>query len=137
MAVEPSIMLALRGHLVAFAQPLSIPISFTNKAFTPPADGKYLRETFMPNGANRRFLGSDDPHRFIGLYQIDVMWPHGAGETDPLMLAGDIGDHFAVDLQLVSGAVTTRITKRPDVAMSLIEESRTMIPVSVQWESWT
>jgi hypothetical protein len=136
MAVEAEILLALRNHLVAFAQARSLPIAFTNKSLTPPADEKYLRETYLPNGIASRLIQASR-QRLQGLYQIDLMWPQDAGETAAQTLAGDIAEHFNGDDFLVNGATSVRVTERPTLAGLLIEDTRAMLPVTVKWESWT
>lgn len=135
-AVEASILVALRTHLIAFAQPRAIPIAFTNKTFSPPADGKYLRETFIPNGVAGRLISASS-QRLQGLYQIDLMWPQAAGETAARTLASEIADHFTGDEHLVSGDAAVRITERPSLAALMIEDSRAMLPITVRWEAWT
>lgn len=135
-AVETNILLALRSHLIAFARDRSLPIAFTNKAFSAPGDGRYLRESFIPNTVTRRFLGSAEPQRHQGIYQIDVMWPQGDGETVAREIAGAVSDHFATDLRLTSGGVSVIIPKRPEVGGMIIDEARTMIPTTVVWDCW-
>jgi hypothetical protein len=135
MAIETEIMLALRARLVSFAQAQSLPIAFTNKSFKTPKGGKFLRETFVPNIIDRQYLASDAPQWHRGLYQVDVMWPHDDGETAAREVAGDMAAHFATDLKLTSGTTTVRITQRPEVAGMLVDETQTMIPVTIRWEA--
>jgi hypothetical protein len=135
MAVEASILEALRSHLVAFAKPREILVAFTNINFTPPSGKTYLRESFIPNATNRLYLRSDEPHRFFGVYQVDVIAGSNSGVTAPLILAGQIADHFAVDMALASDGITTRISKRPDVIGLMVEPDRAIAPVSIEWET--
>jgi hypothetical protein len=136
MAIEIDILTALRSRLITFAQTQSLPIAFTNRAFSTQAPGKYLRETFIPNIVSRPFIGSTAPQRHQGLYQVDLMWPRDKGETEARTLAGELADHFPTDFRLTSGTTSVRITRRPDVAGMLIEDTRTMIPVTISWESY-
>jgi hypothetical protein len=136
MAIEAEIMLALRNRLVAFAQPRTLPIAFNNKSFTPPAARKYLRETFLPNGIASRLLKADR-QRLQGLYQIDVIWPSGDGETAALTIASDLAAHFTSDEPLINGAAAVFLTERPALAGLMVEDSQAMIPVTIPWSCWT
>ncbi|MDY8108256.1 phage tail terminator-like protein [Fulvimarina sp. 2208YS6-2-32] len=132
---EPAILRALRSHLIDFARHRTLPIAFTNRQFTAPS-GVYLRETLIPNQTGRLFVASDGPHRHMGLYQVDVFAPENTGETDHVALAGEIADHFAVDLRLTDGGVRTRITKRPSVGPTLVDGALAMIPTTIEWETF-
>lgn len=135
---ETKIMRALLDHMEEFATDL--PISWPGVAFTPPSDSNgplpYLAITFIPNGAERRFIGSTDPHRFIGMLQVSVFWPKNKGEVAPRNVAGAVADHYPADMRLVNGSVTVRITNRPDVAPMLVEDARIQIPVSIEFEAY-
>lgn len=133
MASEPDILLALRNRLVAFAQPRSLPIAFTNKNFSAPATGKYLRETFLPNGTLRPEVADDSTPVWQGLYQIDVFWPQNGGETEPLALAAAIADHFSPATRLQGTGVTVRIPSRPSTSPLMVTDTRAMIATTVQW----
>lgn len=136
MAVEAEILKALRSRLIAFAQPKVLPIAFTNRPFTAPAGGQYLRESWIPNRTRRMGVSSDDAHNHIGLYQIDAVAQSNSGETSLLELAASIADHFAVDLDLTSGGITARVTKRPDIGPTMVDEPVAMIPVTVHWQAF-
>lgn len=133
MATEAEIMLALRAHLVAFAQPRGLPIAFTNKNFTPPATSKYMRETFLPNGTMRPEIADDSLPVWQGIYQIDVFWPSNGGETEPLNLAGAIADHFSPATRLRAAGLTVRIQSRPSTSPLMVTDARSMIATTVSW----
>ncbi|GGE18152.1 hypothetical protein GCM10011390_41680 [Aureimonas endophytica] len=136
MTIEADILQALRSHLIAFAQARSLPIAFTNTDFSPPPDGKYLRETFLPNGVASRLIRAQS-QRLQGLYQIDVMWPLSSGQTAAMTLAGDLASHFDGDDRRTYASASVRVTERPAVAGLMIEDSRAMLPVSISWEAFS
>lgn len=133
-AIEASILVALRSHLIAFAEPRAIPIAFTNKTFTPPADGKFLRESFIPNGTFRPEISDESRPVWRGLYQVDVMWPQNSGETAARTLAADIATHFAPANRLVADTSIVRVTRWPEVAGLMIDDTRAMIPITIDWQ---
>lgn len=133
-STESKIMAALFARAATLAP--ALPIAWPNLSFTKPADGKYLRVSFIPNTADRIFIGSTDPHRFLGMLQVDVMWPLGQGQTEPLERAGAVAEHFPADLRLTSDGVAVRVRKHPDVGPLLVEDAGVMVPVTIEYEAW-
>ena len=125
-------MAALFGRIATL--PLGLPIAWPNVKFTPPATGRYLRVQFVPNVVNRRLIGSNDPHQYLGLLQVSVYDRINVGETWGRRTAGRVADHFPADLRL--GAIGVRITERPTVADMITEDDRVQIPVMIEWECW-
>lgn len=131
---EAQIMEALFARVGSLAFVPALPIAWPNLNFTPPSSQKFLRVVFVPNIANRLFIGSADPHQHLGLLQISVHWPKNQGETDPRDIAGKVAAHFPADLRLA--ALGIRITKKPDVADLIVEDARVQIPITIEWECW-
>jgi hypothetical protein len=136
VTAEAKIMEALFGRLAALVLTPVLPIAWPNLTLTPPTTGKFLRVQFIPNIANRVFIGSDEPHQLMGLFQVSVCWPLNAGEGAPRDIAGTVAGQFPADLRLDVGGLSVRVTKRPDVDDLLIEDSRVQIPVTIEWECW-
>ena len=134
MAVEASILNAFMHRINDLG--LALPIAWPNVDFTPPADGKYIAVSFMPNTATRVAITSGTPHRRVGLLQLSVFWPRGAGVYDPMAKADEIAAGFPADLILLGAGVRVRITKTPDIAGPLVEDHAVHIPVTVSWESF-
>jgi len=137
VTVEDKIARAIETRLLTLDTDLSISWPGTN--FTPPDVSQgYLAVSFIPNGAQRLFIGSDEPHRFIGMVQVSVFWPKGQGEFAPRAVAGDIVALFPCDLRLTQDDVTVRITKRPDIAGALIpaDQSRSSISITIEFEAF-
>lgn len=135
-SVEGSIELALEGRLQSLVTSPVLPISWTGKPFTAPANGKYIEVIYAPNGANRMFIGSNDPHQHLGVLQVNLHWPHGDFERVPRDVAGAVAAHFPTDLVLTADSVRVRITKRPDVGAALVGKTEITIPVLIEYEAW-
>lgn len=127
-----AIMAALFGQVATI--PLALPVAWPNVNFSMPATGRFLRVQFVPNVTNRRFIGSDDPHQYLGLLQISVYDRLNMGETWVRQAAGQVASRFAADLRL--GEIGVRITKQPSVADMIIEEDRVQVPVMIEWECY-
>lgn len=136
VSTEAKIMTALLARLASFAASPALPVAYPNVSFTSPAGGKYLRVHFIPNVTQRHFIGSGDPHRYIGILQVSVCWSINVGETAPREVAGAIAAHFPCDLKLVADECTVRITKRPDVSDLMVQDTGVLTPVSIEWECW-
>lgn len=134
---EVKIAVALRDRLQSLSLNPSLPIAWQNVAFKPPADGKYLRVQHIPNMVVRQEITSDGPHRYLGLYQVSVHWPHDRGEFEPREIAAAIVAHFPTDLRLIEGGVEVRITKRPEAGDLLVEKRGVQVPVTIEYESYT
>ena len=134
MAAESDIMAALMARVASFVASPALPVAWPNVAFTPPADHRYLRVAFVPNVANRIFIGSDEPHQHLGLLQLSVYWTKGQGEAAPRAVAAALAAHFPCVLKLTSVGVTVHITKRGDVRDLIVEDAAVQIPVMIAWE---
>lgn len=134
--IESKIFTALMKRAQPLTVSLALPVAWPNVSFSPPADNKYLRIQHIPNVTERQEITSDGPHRYLGILQISVFWPQGAGETEPREIAGQIIAHFPADLILVEDDVEVRISKRPEATGLLQEESVSQIAVSVEFESY-
>ncbi len=127
-----AIMAALFGRIAS--APVALPIAWPNVSFAIPATGRFLRVQFVPNVTTRRFIGSDDPHQYLGLLQISVYDRLNVGEAWVRQAAGQVASHFPADLRL--GEIGVRITKRPTVADMITEEDRVQVPVMIEWECY-
>lgn len=134
MSVEADILGALMSRVNSLG--LGVPVAWPGVNFDPPADGKYIAATFIPNGAGRVAISTGTAHRHIGMLQLSVFWPRGAGQVAPLEKASEIVDGFTTDLKLTAGSNTVRITKKPDLAGPLTEPHATHVPVTVSWETF-
>jgi len=135
MAAESDIADALFARL---AQYTAHPIVPPNTDIPKPSDWRYLEPRFVPNVANRMFIGSDDPHQLLGLFQINVHWSKLRGEIEPRLAAEAVAALFPCDLRLPAGDATVRVTKRADIREMIISNDMpdVIVPVIVSWEAY-
>lgn len=135
--VESSIEAALFARvaaLVAVGGPLAgLTVAWPNVTLVPkPAT--YLRVTHVPNRSRRLFLAGSDPHQRIGLLQVDYFGTKNAGAPAATEQAGKIAAHFPADHEMTRDGFKIRVTKAPDVAQALPDDSHWMVPVTVAYE---
>jgi len=134
-SIETQIWLALKGRVQALALSPALPIAWPNEDFTKPITG-YLRVTHVPNVNRRLFIGSSEPHHRIGLLQIDVFAKKNQDASVAAEIAGQVAAWFPTDLRVNYGAVSVRITKAPDVAQAIADDTHWQTPVSVEYETY-
>ena len=127
---------AIKQRLFAQLVGQSLPIAWPNVDFIPPEDQKWLKVDYIPNRVDRLFVGSTEPHQYLGLLQVSVCWPLGAGTDDAGQVAQEIVDLFPVDLKLGTTDPIVRIYERSSVAAVIIGETSIFIPVRVKWETY-
>ncbi|QKV20537.1 DUF4128 domain-containing protein [Oricola thermophila] len=120
-------------HLHALSLTPALPIADPNIDFDPPADGRYLRATFVPNTTDRLFIQSTGLHRYTGLFMVDVFDKPGTGETRARDVAGQVAEHFPCDDRITEEGVTLRIITRPNVGPAIIEDQAIHVPVTVEF----
>lgn len=103
-------------------------------SFTAPLSGRYLRVSHLPNQTQRLFINSATNRR-PGILQISVVVPLNVGASAATRVAGQVAEHFSMDLRMTSGGVSVRITKAPDIAPALKEDAAWIVPVSVSFET--
>lgn len=130
--LETEIEAALYGRLATLTLAPAWPVAWPDKAFTPPANGRYLRVFHLPGAIARQYVGAG-PHQRRGILQVSVVVPIGqeyvARET-----AGLVAAHFPADLKLGSNAIMIRRT--PAVAPRYEDGPSWVIPVSIDYECW-
>ena len=136
--VEGAIEQVLSVRLVSLVLTPAHPIAVPNVNFTKPNDNRYLEAKFVPNGANRVFIGSDEPHRRIGFLQVNVRdgLNKGSRITD---IAGLVAAHFPADLKLTHATgLTVQITAAADVGNMIVEATPpgVLVPILVPFECW-
>jgi len=131
--LETSVWLALKARVQSLVLSPVLPIAWPNEAFTKPLTG-YLRVTWVPNFNRRLFIGSTDPHQRLGLLQIDLFSPKNQNAAIAIEIAGKVVAHFPTDLRLSNGNVSARITKAPDVAQPIPDDTHLQVPVTITYE---
>lgn len=140
-SVESRLASALFAHLNSIILAPQLPIVWPGIVYPPTGQQKapaYIRVHFSPNDPERRFIGSDDPHRFSGFLNLSLCTTLVGGAIGPAETAGMIAEHFEVDDELTFDGLTLRITKRAYVADGYpdAEEQRWRTPIIVPFEAW-
>ncbi len=136
-AVEKRIAEIILGHVEAMhigSPPL--PIANPDVKFVPPADGKYLRVTWLSGTPEQFGLSRSSTVLHYGILQITVCWPAGGGLLDPIGVAGQIVSHFDFGTKLYSAGLNVCINKKPGYASPIIGGSDVNLPVSIPWEAY-
>lgn len=133
---EAIIFEALMARLNTLVLSPVMPIAIPRVPFVPPADRRFLRVQLMPNTTERLFIGSNDPHRHYGIFQVMVVWAADEGDLPSQERAGLVATHFKADTKMVYGDVTVRSMKRPDVAPSYDDGADLLTPVTIEYESF-
>ncbi|WP_024586007.1 DUF4128 domain-containing protein [Aliihoeflea sp. 2WW] len=135
-SIEESIETALFTRANGLAALTGLAISWPNVSFTAPLSGRYLRVSHLPNQTQRLFINSA-AHRRPGILQISVVVPLNVGASAATRMAGQVAEHFPMDLRMTPGGVSVRVTKAPDIAPALKEDAAWIVPVSVSYEALT
>jgi hypothetical protein len=133
--IQSSIEVALFSRVASLTLSPALPVAWPNVSYDPPLTG-YIRVTHIPNIARRLFLGSSDPHQRMGLLQVDVFTPLNKGASAATEIAGKVAEHFACDLKMVSGDVTVRVSKAPDVNQAIADDAYWFVPTTVTYEAY-
>jgi len=67
------------------------PIAWPNLEYLPVVGTTYYRPRYVPVSTNQSSLGSEGKDYTIGIYQIDIVQPSGAGRSNKIDV---IADHF-------------------------------------------
>lgn len=133
--VETKIFEGFAARLAALTLSPVMPVSYPNRSFSPPANGKYLRARHLPNTTTQITLGASGFNRHQGLFQIDVMWPLNAGETEPKEIAGAIIAQFKRGTEFTREGLLIRIPEPPSVAPALIDGVSYMVPITIRYQA--
>lgn len=133
MSAYADIQQALFARVGTLSLSPALPVAWPEVAYTPPADGKYLRVDLFTN--RPRWEGIASGRIDQGLLQITVIWPKGRGIVAPGAIADAIIAHFPLGLQLTHGSASVKITSQPWAASPLSEDRQLSIPVTVPWSA--
>lgn len=130
---DPAVVAAL---LLARCETLNVgtpkmPVSMPDVAFTPPADGRYLRVDLFTNAPFWEGLASGRVDQ--GLLQVTVVWPKGKGLIVQRRAAKEVMDHFAKGLKLFGLATCVTIHREPWAASPIKGDVSTETPVTISW----
>lgn len=128
-AIETKIWLALRKRLEEF--PTSVPIAWPGVAFTPTS--KYVRVGFSIIPPERRLIKAG-PHDRKGVFSLT---PCGVLSTEGeslLELAGQLADHFPVDVPFCYMDACVCVIAEPHVVGGYQDKGFWNVPVTINWQ---
>ena len=108
-------------------------IAFPNVPYEPEAGTTYLRPTFLPAETLQAALGDDGKDITVGIYQVDVFNPAGAGRTS---VPDTIADHFKRGTNLAYNGTTLRV-QSVSILSATIDGSWQIVPVSISFYTYT
>jgi len=132
-SIETQIWLALKGRVQSLVLTPVLAIAWPNEDFIKPITG-YLRVTHVPNVNRRLLIGSTEPHQRIGLLQVDVFAKKNQDASVAAEIAGQVAAWFPTDLRMTYSTVAVRVTKAPDVAQAIADDTHWLVPTSVEYE---
>jgi len=128
--IETRIIEALFTRLKSLIFSPVLPVSWPNKSLTPPTDGKWLRVNDLP--APVRVFGIAEVNEYLGVLQIDVMWPLETGVTAPKEIAGQIINHFSARSRIAGDGLIINVISA-SLGAKIEDLPRVMFPVSINY----
>lgn len=137
MSVRPEAIIfdLLNAHLAGLTLSPALPVSWPLVDFTPPADGWWLAANPGRTATAERWMSNEAPAEHLGLMQVTVIAPFGAGHTPSLEVAGAVAAHFAKGTRLAQGAVSLVIYEHPTVVTPYRDDLSLRTPVIARWRA--
>jgi hypothetical protein len=118
----------------AASQSPPIPISWQNAAFTPPAQARYLRAFLLP--ADTQDYGiADDVKSEIGVFQVSVCVPEGAGANPAEALADAIVALFPRALVMNRSGLDIQVSNTPSASPGTPEPGLYVVPINIRYRA--
>lgn len=109
------------------------PVWNENVRYEQQSTTTYLRAFVLFGDSVQASLGTSGKDRTDGVFQVDVMTPHGVGQTTwPDLIA----DHFKRGTDLTQNSVTLT-TRSVSIAPGFKDDHFYIVPVSVSWYVYT
>ncbi len=137
MSGTTEIRAALIGRLVAASPGAGISsssVAWENKDFNP-ASARWYRVAFLPGEPRAAAIGTDAQNRHVGIFQIDIMSPTGAGDVPAQTEAERIAACYKRGTVLTSSGVSVIIDKAYRMPGDSSDPAWYRIPVRVQWRA--
>jgi len=100
--------------------------------FTPVTGVPYQQTWLLPATPDNPTMG-DDFYREQGIFQITLMYPLQTGTAASAARAQLIRTAFKRGTSMVSGSVTVRIDRTPEVSPGRVDGDRWSIPVKIRY----
>lgn len=123
---------ALNDAAIAVAGTLALPYQVENRKIDPPADHWYLRFTNFRNTTISPNWGEEGAY-FVGIFQIDILFPPDIGSGKALEVADTIVDAFPQGASFVTTGARVSVSAKPSVLSTVTNGHETFIPVSIPY----
>lgn len=131
---ETKVMDALFARLAALTFSPALPVAWPNRAFTPPADRKWLQANEIP-ASTTPFTLYGDASDHVGLMQVDVFRPLNEGIGAAKEIAAAICAHFRPPLLLSSDGVKVKTTQATPGPI-LVDGDAIKLPVTIRYRAF-
>lgn len=98
----------------------------------PEITDNYVQIFYIPNNTLNSSFG-DDAQQHRGILQVSIYWRSGEGYGQPLLVAGQIIDHFKKTKVLYRNGLKIVVDSKPWVSGPIQEDDRVQIPVNISW----
>lgn len=113
----------------------ALPVAWPETPFTPPANGKYLSVSWIPNKPGQHPISSGSVE-VMGILQITVVWPKGQGIVAPMKIAAEIANKLPRETVLTGDGVKAKIIRAPYPSGPFSDETKVSIPVTISWQAF-
>lgn len=133
--IETKLRKAIEARVDTLALASTYPIHWTDgPTYDPAPTSRYLRCTLTMNTASREGrVNSNLPATRRGVLQIDVMTPITVGKGTAIEQAGQVAQHFPVDLCMPFQGVSARVTEPPSVILPSFIDKHIQVPVQISF----
>jgi hypothetical protein len=121
---------ALETKLSAMTPALAI--AWENAPYTPVAGTPYQAAYLLPATPDNPTMG-DSFYREQGIFQVSLFYPLQAGPKAAADRAELIRTTFKRGTSMVSGTVTVRVARTPEIGQGRVDGDRWHVPVKIQW----
>lgn len=137
MSVRPEAIIfdLLNQHLAGLTLSPALLVAWPLVDFTPPANGWWLEANPGRTATTERWMSNGAPAEHLGLMQVTVIAPLGAGHAPSLEVAGAVASRFAKGTRLTRGAVSLTIYDHPTVATPYRDDQSLRTPVIARWRA--
>ena len=133
--IDARIATLLFEHAADMTLPQTTGFAYPDVDFTPTDGQPYISLSFLPNTPNTLAVGTGYIQH-VGLFQLSIMWPRGAGVIGSLETADAIQQEFDKGTRLIGSSILVNIISRPSIGGQIIDGDRTMTPVTVEYQSF-
>lgn len=111
----------------------STPVAWPNIPYEPQGGTTYVRPQFLPAETVQASMGESGKDETNAIYQVDVVFPRGAGRTT---LPDTIADHFKRGTVLSYNGLSLRV-RSVSIGPAILDGAWTFVPVSIDVQTYT